>query len=420
MAYKLQNYFVMLNVKKLNAMKKTLLLLIGLLPLLTIAQEWEPIGPDTLNVNTFFVDEYTGTEFLCANQGLAVKTGATSWEVYNEFDIEIIDAASLNDTSIIVVSGGNSTCDGVYLFSLNNYQFHFLQWISYPNFIHYKDNQYFIGSEDRLYHSSDGTNWDEYFEFGKVMDVAIDGDNWLVFVSDDGTYINSTDDGGTTWVYGSQLSPLPVIDVEYDGSVYMILGGNDDNSGLYVSHDFSQSFTALYNTMDMSSVFLRYDHIFGSWFYSDAPEEGVNVWDNENLEFISLNNGLPNLNVNRVVNNPLIDTYNLVACTEEGAYIAYDDIFSIKDTKEKSSEVFTVKPNPFGKNVEFTLQDNPLDKPVKLELYDITGQRIFLLWINNHNRNQQINNKLNNLQKGIYLLKASKNNTSETMKLIKK
>jgi hypothetical protein len=401
-------------------MKKTLLIFIGLLPLLSIAQDWEPLGPDTLNVNSFFVDEYTGTEFLCTNQGLAMKTSATNWELFNEFDIEIIDAASLNDTSILVVSEGNSACDGVHLFSLNNYQFHFLKWISYPNFIHFKDNQYFIGSEDRLYYSPNGTNWNQYYEFGKVMDVAIDGDNWLAFVSDDGTYINSTDDGGVTWVYGSQVSSLPVVDIEYDGSVYMILGGNEDSSGIYVSHDFSQSFTALDNTVDMSSILLRYDHIFGSWYYSDADEKGVNVWNNETQEFISLNSGLPNLNVNKIVNNPLIDTYNLVACTEEGAYIAYDDIFSVEETKESTKELFTVDPNPFGENANFTLQDNSLKKPVKIELFDMNGKRIMLLWINSHDHNQQINNKLNNLQKGIYLLNASNKRTNQAMKLIKK
>ncbi len=401
-------------------MKKTLLLVIGLFPLLAITQEWEPISPDTLNVNTFFVDEYTGTEFLCTNQGLAVKTGATSWEIYNELILPVIDAASLNDTSILVTLKDSSTSDGVYSFSLNDYKFRLLEWIGLPNFIHHQDGQYFIGSAERLYYSTDGTNWDEYYEIGNVVDVAIDGDNWLAFISDDGTYINSTDDGGVTWVYGSQLSSLPVVDIEYDGSVYMILGGNDDSSGVYVSHDFSQSFTALHNTVDMSSILLRYDHIFGSWYYSGADEKGVNVWNNENQEFISLNNDLPNLNVNKVVNNPLIDTYNLVACTEEGAYIAYDDIFSIEDAKEKTSEFFTVKPNPFRKNVEFTLQDNTLDKPIKLELYDITGKQIFILWINNHKYNQQINNKLNNLRKGIYLLKASNNRANQSMKLIKK
>lgn len=401
-------------------MKKIVLICSLFMPMLLMSQEWEPIGPDTLTVNNYFFDENTFSEYLCCDEGLLYSTETGTWELATYTQLPIIDAAPLNDTSILVLVGNGSWSDGVYQFDINQKELTILEWFGFPNFIHFLGAGYFVGAMEGLSTSLDGFNWDEFYYIDNVIDIITEGQQWLVFVCENGAYIHSTPDAGATWYWGEQFSELPLTDAAYNqGTVYLSISGNAISSGLYSSDDFGDSFSKMASVPGIEKVFCAYDLIFASWHESFDDYEGVAIWDSASLSFEFINDGLPNLQINNISNNPFVDCENIIACTDQGAYMRCGPFSSTPKALKKDPIEIDLYPNPFSKSINLTTSNN-IDYPLAFELFDVTGKKMFSGIMKESKDSQDITKILETLEGGIYLIKFNSDNILIAKKIIKK
>lgn len=397
-------------------MKKIALIFSLFMPILLISQEWEPIGPDTLTVNKYFVDTATGWQFLCCDEGLVYSQGDT-WDVVN-CNLPVLDAASLNENSILVLMGNGSYSDGVYQFSTTTETLTVVDWFINPNFIHFSGSKYFIGTQDGLSESDDGLVWDDYYDIGNVVDMVTDGLLWLIYVGENGTYIHKTTDGGSTWVWGQQFSPQEVTDANiFNNDIYMSIGGNEASSGLYKSSDMGESYYKMSNIANINTIFY-FDELFAGWNNPSGNHQGIAMWNSSIEEFEFFNQGLPNKNIHHISHNPYVNCQNVIVCTGQGAYMKCAPFIKQEEITKNDDEIFTLSPNPYSRKVSFSMNKR-IYSPVSVKVYEITGKERHALILSEKNDIQKVNRHLINLQKGMYLLKVEVNGIAQTRKIIK-
>ncbi len=396
---------------------KNIIITIGLMvPIILYSQEWEPIGPDTLTVNKYFADNTTGWQFLCCDEGL-VYSQSDTWSSY-VVNLPVVDAAPLNDTSILVLMGNGSYSDGLYQFDIDNESLTLVDWFIRPNFIHYSGSQYFIGTQDGLYASDDGLAWDDYYDIMNVVDIVTNGQLWLVFIGENGTYIHKTTDGGSTWFWGQQFSTGVITDATiFNNDVYISIGGDETSSGLYKSSDMGDSYYKMSNMPHINVIFCFGD-LFAGWNNPSGSNQGIAIWNSLSEDFDFFNQGLPNKNINHIGYNPYINCPNVIACTDQGAYMKCAPFINKQEIKGYEDDIFTVSPNPFSKEVRFGMNKN-VHSPIHVKLYDITGKEKYVIVLSEKSDIQIVNRYLIHLQKGMYLLKVEMNGITQTRKIIK-
>ncbi len=361
-------------------MKKMIILfLIIFLSSFSFAYMWENVGPSDLQVNNFNTVFYNiPVEILCSSNGILINEGG-NWVEFPYSGLPAWSTVGLDPNNILVLLGDGSWSDGIYKFNLSTHQFDIAEWIPFPNFLLYCtiNNTYYAGGLYGMWESTDGLSWSEigYFNLKDCVAMAY-FENHFVVSADNEIYYSH--DSGVTW--NQPGSPI-ISDLAFhaNGTLYGIFPGPSNSSGLWSSNDFGESWNVEFWSLFMSSVGLDVeDNIFVGWEHPGT--EGFALWDPVSHELEFFNDGLPNLNINKITYHPYIDCINIVCCTDSGAYMLTD--YTGVEIKYKKIAVFNYNlrnyPNPFNPEttIRFTAKNA---KDAKIEIYNLKGQKIRIL-----------------------------------------
>ena len=365
-------------------MKKMIVLFIIIfLSSLSFAYVWENVGPSDLQVNNFNTVFYNIlVEILCSCDGIHINEGGT-WVEYPYSGLPAWSAVGLDPNNILVLFGDGSWSDGIYKFNLSTHQFDIAEWIPFPNFLLYctSNDTYYAGGLYGMWESTDGMNWSEiaYFTLKDCVAMAY-FENHFVVSADNEIYYSP--DSGITWNL-AQPGLFYISDLIFysNGTLYGILPGGSNSSGLWSSNDFGESWNVEFYSNLMSSVGLdAEDNIFVGWEHPGI--EGFALWDPVNQELEFFNDGLPNLYVNKITYNPYIESLNIISCTDSGAYMLTD--YAGVGIEENELEITNYKlqnyPNPFNPEttISFELPVNIANLVV--EIFNIKGDKVKSLY----------------------------------------
>ena len=354
-------------------MKKLLILIFVLfVSVFAYAYDWESVGPSDLQVNNFNTVFYNmPIEILCVSDGILINEGG-NWVEYPYYGLPAWSAVGLDPNNILVFIGDGSWSDGVYKFNLTSHQYEVVTYHPFPNFLQFceTNNTYYAGALYGILESTDGLIWTPIDCFKQKNCIAFAYyENHLVVVSDDGIYISP--DNGTTWNLVQYTPFISDMSFRDNGTLYGIFPNTSFSSGLWKSINFGESWYVEFWSTYMSSVGIDVDgNIFTGW-----EEEGIAHWDPASQELTFFNDGLPNLYINKITYNPLLECVNIVCCTDNGAYMLTNYTVGIEEDDLKNQNcILNNYPNPF--NSSTTISFNLIADDAKIEIYNIKGQKV--------------------------------------------
>ncbi|MCD4731577.1 MAG: T9SS type A sorting domain-containing protein, partial [Bacteroidales bacterium] len=338
----------------------------------------DSVGPSDAHVNNFNTVYYNVLiEILCTSDGFLINEGG-NWIEYTYGGLPAWSAVGLDPNNILVLLGDGSWSDGVYKFNLTSHQFDIVEWIPFPNFLHYCefDSTYYAGGEYGMWKSADGLSFTsiDYFDMKECVAFAYFENHFVV--SADGE-IYCSPDSGETWVQASIGSP-PICDMSFhdEGTLYGIFPGESYSSGLWSSIDFGENWDVEFWDVFMSSVGVDAEgNIFVGW-----ENNGIAQWNPVSQELEFFNDGLPDLNINKITTHPDIDCINIVACTDNGAYLLTNYLVGLEENKlGYHYHSLSNYPNPFDykTTIVFSIEETC---STTLSVYNMLGNNIATLF----------------------------------------
>jgi len=359
---------------------KNLFVLISALFISTFvsAYEWDSIGPSDIQINSFNTVYYNVLiEILCTSDGILIHEG-DSWTEYTHVGLPAWNVVGLDPNNILVLLGDGSWSDGVYKFNLTSHQFDVVEYIPFPNFLHYCefDSTYYAGSEYGMWKSADGISFTliDYFDMKDCVAFAW-FDNHFVVSADNEIYCSP--DSGETWVPAQSGSPY-IYDMLFhdDETLYGIFPSESYSSGLWSSNDFGENWDVEFWDTYMSSVGIDADgNIFMGWV-----NDGIAQWNQVSQELEYFNDGLPDLHINKITTHSDIDCINIVACTDSGAYMLTNYPVGIEEDKP-GYQYYSLSnyPNPFNYSTTIVFSvDETCSATIKV--YNMLGSELATLF----------------------------------------
>ncbi len=410
-------------------MKKSIaILIILLISTLSRAYIWEGFGPAGIDVNNVYISETNPfAEIICASNGLYLFDGE-NWNLYSSGTLPVWSAFALDENHLLVILGNGSYSDGIYSFNLNTFEFTVLAWLLYPHFLEFcqTDNNFYVGHEYGLFKSANGWDWEEvdYFSNQNCLSMAYSNNNYVISTDVNTHYSN---DNGISWNESNSYKTFSDMIFFSPAILYGIFPGESWSSGFYHSYDYAENWEVEFWATMMSSVGIDFDNnIFLGWEEPTAQHQGVAIYtpDNWNLTFV--NDGLPNLNINKITYHPAIDCLNMICCTDSGAFMItnYEDITALEETQiSKQNFNISISPNPFHSETTISFNVTQTSRFVTLEIYNIRGQKVksfyvipsgvegSIVWDGNDDSGKK-------LYAGIYLVNVKTVHGSLTRKLI--
>lgn len=409
-------------------MKKAIIIVwLSILTIPLFSYTWIPYCPDTIHANNvcFGVGSWKGT--ICTPEGMYLwEDDIMEWSFYTN-GLPVTGAASLDATKILVAMGDGSWSDGVYTFNLETHQFEVVEWIVNPNFLIqiFSTGKYYIGSQfGGLYESSDGLNWSSVPYFDAKSCTAMDFyDNHLVVTEVSNVYdIYISDDYGDTWQEAAAGSPM-ITDLKfsYDGDLYGIFPDYSNSSGLWSSDDWGNTWEVEFWSDNMSTIgFDAMSTAFVGWESPTGGNEGIAIYTpySPPPNLAPLNNGLPNLNINKILLNTSMSAVAIFCCTDAGVYVCYDYFVGEDELKENELSL-KLFPNPTD-NPDKIWIEVPNDMVIKdILLFTNQGRLISKKKLNPKNSYEKfLEIGTMNLPAGTYFILVSSNKKVFSEKLI--
>ena len=356
---------------------KTFMLLSGLLlaGVSVSAYQWDSIGPTNVQVYNFNTAYCGGNvvQVLCTNEGIIISENG-NWNSYVTYDFPAWGAVGLDDNTLLLILGAGSYSDGIYTFNLTTHEVEVVEWMINPEFICFcnADDHYYAGGETGMVKSADGITFTsvEFFNM-KKCESFVWYDNHYVVGATGGVYISP--DYGNTWT-PSTSTLLPPYSLAFDGNgkVYAIAPDEDLSTVFCHSNDFGDHWFVDVSSDSLSSVIIDADNnvFIGSY------DLGVHRWDPDMNLLVPYNDWIPDLHVNNLGINPLVNCLNIVACTNHGAHILTEYIVGI-DENTTDISTFDLKsfPNPFSQSAVISYDLKKAGK-IKIQILNSSGKII--------------------------------------------
>ncbi|MCD4732440.1 MAG: T9SS type A sorting domain-containing protein [Bacteroidales bacterium] len=412
-------------------MKKTIIIIwLFLFSLPSFSYTWIPFCPDTIHANNicFGVGSWKGV--ICTDEGMYLwQEDIEEWSFYT-YGLPVMGAVHFNATQILVAMGCGTYSDGVYTFDLETKQFEVVEWLINPNFLivvpvldkqsNQFTDEYYIGCQfGGLYRSTDGLTWMEvpYFT-GKSCTVMNFYENHLVVIEVSNIYnIYWSDDYGVTWQESTGSIPM-ITDLEfsYDGDLYGIFPSYSNSSGLYSSNDFGQTWDLEFWSDNMSAVgFDAMGTIFVGW----ESEQGIAIYDPltppPGLTF--LNDGLPNININKILLNPAMSAIAIFCCTDAGVYMSNDYMVGGEE-KMVNSDQISIYPNPVSKKRKVNVEISDNQDVMSFQIYSNDGRFVLEKNFNMNIVENRFDINLQGLEPGMYIIRIKTDNSEFAKKLV--
>ena len=413
-------------------MKKIILICwLSALVLPGFSYTWVAFSPDSIQATNicFGVGSWKGT--ICSPDGMYLwQDDIMEWSFYTYGGLPVVGAAYLDAERILVAMGEGTYSDGVYSFNLQTHEFEVLEWILNPNFLLFclSNGKYYVGTQfGGMYESEDGLTWSTvpYFT-GKSCTTMDFYNNHLVVTEVSNVYnIYISDDYGNTWQEATAGSPM-ISDLKFnfEGELYGVFPDYSNSSGLWRSDDFGETWDVEFWSDNMSAVgFDAMGTVFVGWAQPPAGNEGIAIYSPgsfpPNLSF--LNEGLPNLNIHKILLNPSMSAVAIFCCTDAGVWMSYDYMVGEENQVHQPTQI-NLYPNPFYKTLRIDIS-NFKTGFTKLEIFSSGGELLFHqeLHVQAGTPNSLTWNPESvgiNLSEGVYLLKITQENTSIVQKVI--
>lgn len=339
------------------------------------AYEWTPICDEDHSINGFVQNPSGIYPFILAcDEGLLLKSG-DDWILESYGGLPVWEILPLDNGQFLIIQGAGSYSDGVYIFDENTLQFEVMEWIIFPNFLVYNENQqeYFIGAFDGLYKSTDTENWQEntYFSGMNCQDMIFCENHYAVSVDGNIFGVYYSDDYGYSW-------NQPVIGCSYicdlhsasNEIFYGIFPGCSNSSGLWSSTDFGTNWQVEFWSDFCSCVIEDMSgNIFVGW-----NSNGIAKWENNGIVYI--NNGLPCYDINKLFINPLMSCVHVIALADSGAYLL-TNYTEAEPVIPKPEIKLTNFPNPFNPTTEISFNlTTEITENTEIQIFNSKGQKI--------------------------------------------
>jgi len=406
-------------------MKKTVFILILFFTLQqSYSYTWQSYGPEGITANNLclFTSDY-GCAIICTDSGMYLNTN--SWmPLWEYFDYPAKDAVQLNEDTLLLIAGNGSYSDAILSFNLQTYQFDVIQYCINPNFIKYYEPEgvYYVGYETGLLKSEDGVNWSQELFFSGKNCVGLEFylNHIVVNVTAAVTHLFLSDNGGVDWMEGSN-NPGWITDMAFNwqGELYGIFPDESYSSGLWYSDDYGDNWEVEFYSVNMTFLeFHNEDKIFTGWHSPTKDYEGIALYKISNQEFTYMNEGLPNLNINKIVSPTLLGGHIVYCCTDNGVY--YCDNYAVGIDENLTGNKISIFPNPV---TESTTLNITMQKPGSVDdavfVYNNRGVKVDEIeFSNNSSQETKVNWNKGILPAGVYYLVIKTKKESWSKKVI--
>ncbi len=367
-------------------MKYSVILLVLLFTVsLLSAYSWSPWGPPNVPISK----ADWNIPAVLSNGSIGLNESNT-WNYYTHSNLNVVDFTRYDSNSLIVLLGSGSNSDGVYFFNVNDHTFELMRWTMSPFFVKYcsSDSMFYVGGLDGLWKTPDGSQWTEVEipGFGAVTDFAYQGSHFVVSKNEETWY---SSDGGTVWNQSQTGTRRQGYRFDSEGVVYSYLKEGSYSDGIWISSDYGETWTVVIWAFNLSCIGPKFNNnlCFGCLNgTNDHLGVGMTV---PGGDYITLNEGLPNLNINCMEMFDIINTPSFWVGTDNGAYFCtgFLEPIPIDDqVVNPASMMLKNYPNPFSKSTTICFNTPKNAKETRLEIYNIKGELVY-----SENANQQNN-----------------------------
>jgi len=231
--------------------------------------------------------------------------------------------------------------------------------------------------------------------------------------------IHLSDDGGESWQEAQVGSPM-ITDLKFnfDGDLYGVFPGYSNSSGLWRSSDWGNTWEVEFWSDNMSAVgFDAMSIAFVGWESPTSSNEGIAIYTPNSIppNLSPLNEGLPNLNINKILMNPTMSAIAIFCCTDAGVYSCYDYMVGVEDLNEVEANI-KLFPNPASNTDQIWIETSANIK--ELNIYTFYGALISSWDWDQNSQQYSFDIKELNLDTGTYLIRVITDQNEFTEKLI--
>ncbi|HEB85232.1 MAG TPA: T9SS type A sorting domain-containing protein [Bacteroidetes bacterium] len=376
------------------------------------ATDWSAVGPDTLNVTNYRTSEMGPYLDLLSTTGGLCLNGGSDWEVYPS-GLPCWDITDWSADTLLVLLGIGTFSDGIYRFNTSSHEFTVEEYCYIPNFFFRYGGTRYAGCQSGLLKWDEAEGWTPIADFLNIpcLDMAGWGGHLAVSVAGNIPGVYTSDDGGVSWTPPQPGTPyISNMAFDQEGVLYGIFPDSSWSSGLWKSLDYGVTWEVVFWSIDLADVFVVDRYVIVAWRHSYLDYEGVELLVPETGELIPMNEGLPCLSINRLSTNDLVDCYNVIACTEQGAWFTCD--FPEVDVGEPPAQLpagfaLTAYPTPFNSTLRVSVT-LPGRADLRITLLNLLGREVAVI------REGRVSEgahsyafRAGGLSSGIYLLRAT-------------